>query len=365
MAYTTIDDPTEYFGTTLYTGNETARAITFDGNSDLDVDWIWLKSRSATGNHHVYDTVRGTQKHLRTNLTNVEGTNGGTDGVTAFNSNGFTVGANTGSNADGVTFVGWGWKAGTSFTNDASSTGIGSLDSSGTVNDTAGFAIVKYTGNGTSGATIKHGLSTAPTFMMIRVYDAAAGFQIYSKSLGATKFVYLNTTEAAGTSAGAWNDTAPTSSIFTVGNGGNTNNTENAGLHIAYIFSERQGYSKFGSYTGNNNTDGTFVYTGFRPAWIMIKRSGTENTATNMNGSHWVMLDNKRDPINAGGAAHALTANRSAAEDTSNLTKVDFLSNGFKFRGGADAVNAADTYIYMAFAENPFVTSTGVPTTAR
>ena len=357
MAYTTIDKPSDYFETVTYAGGTTDIS-----SLDFQPDWVWGKKRDGAENHALFDSVRGATKTLNSNTSAVESTRGGS--LTSFDSDGFTMGGSDGiiSNSGSI-YVAWNWVAGTSFTNDASSTGIGSLDSSGTVNDTAGFAIVKYTGNGTSGATIKHGLSTAPTFMMIRVYDAAAGFQIYSKSLGATKFVYLNTTEAAGTSAGAWNDTAPTSSIFTVGNGGNTNNTENAGLHIAYIFSERQGYSKFGSYTGNGNADGPFVYTGFKPAWTLIKRT---DSAT---GGSWILFDNKRganviNPVDVVMAA----SNNQAESDWGTTYDCDYLSNGFKWRyNGTGGYNNADggTYIYMAFAENPFVTSTGVPATAR
>ena len=147
--------------------------------------------------------------------------------------------------------------------------------------------------------------------------------------------------------------------------GASNRGNEDTKSHIGYFFSEKQGYSKFGSYTGTNSTAGPFVYTGFKVAWIMIKRAGTQDTNSNLNGSHWVMVDNKRDPLNDGGTAEALRANLNAQVDTSNLTDIEFLSNGFRFRGGADAVNAADTYVYMAFAENPFVNSKGVPANAK
>ena len=353
MSYTNgLDDPTAYFQVNLHSGDGgTGQTLTFDGNSDLQLDLHWGKCRSEGGREwQVIDTVRGITKGLTTVTAAVEYTE--STYVTAIGSNGYSIGQNNDNNKADETYVSYNWKTGTSFTNDASGTGIGSLDSSGTVNETAGFAIVKYTGNGSSGATIKHGLSTAPTFMMIRVYNAAAGFQVYSKAIGATKFVYLNTTEAAGTSAGAWNNTAPTSSIFTVGNGGNTNN--NGGLHIAYIFSERQGYSKFSSYIGNGNADGNFIFTGQKSAFIMIKRTDT--------AADWEIYDNKRLGFNDDNPP--LYANLSNAEGSND--RISILSNGFKIRASSGNLGAdGGTYIYMAFAENPFVTSTGVPATAR
>ena len=354
MAYTDIDDPSEYFGTTLYTGNETARAITFDGNSDLDVDWIWLKSRSASGNHHVYDTVRGTQKFLRTNLTNAEGTNGGTDGVTAFGSNGFTVGANTGSNQSGVTFVGWGWKAGTSFTNDASSTGIGSIDSAGSFNNDSGFSIVSYTGTGSAG-TIKHGLSTTPKMIIQKNRDETQPWWTYVESIGAGGQLRLNATNAAGSDgATLWNSTAPTSSVFSVGDNTGTNGSSDK--CIAYCFADVKGYSKVsGSYVGNGNVNGSYIHLGFSPSLVIQKEYGA-------SGEYWMMKDNKRETGNQTDAN--LYPNASNAEGDTN--GIDLLSNGFKCRtSGAGSNGSGKLYIYMAWASNPFVTSTGVPTTAR
>ena len=358
MAYTAIDDPSAYFGTTLYTGNETVRAITFDGNSDLDVDWIWLKSRSATGNHHLYDSVRGTQKHLRTNLNSAEGTNSGTDGVTAFSSNGVTIGTNTASNANNVTFVGWGWKAGTSFTNDASSTSIGSIDSAGSVNTDAGFSICSFTGNGTGGASVKHGLSTKPAMMIIKNRDEADSWQVYhhkNTSAPATETLQLNETGATVDTANRWNDTEPTTAILTLGDNPTVN--KNGIKYIVYIFSEKQGYSKFGSYTANANADGTFVYTGFKPAFLLIK-----NTS---QATDWIMYDNKRlgfEPQNK-----EFATNGGAVEANAEDNYVQFSANGFKTRNTGTKTNAdaGDILIYMAFAEQPLVTSTGIPATAR
>ena len=333
MAYTTIDDPSEYFNTLLYTGNENARSLTFSGNSDLDVDWIWLKSRSATGNDHVYDTVRGTQKHLRPNLNALEGSNSGTDGVTAFGSNGFTVGGNTGSNADGVTYVGWGWKK----TADA------------------GFDIVTATGNATN-KTIAHSLSAVPHVMIAKEKSGSVNdWTVYHHKISSapeTDSLILNETNAFQDNATHWNDTAPTSSVFTVGSGSVTN--RNNTTYVYYLFSEKQGFSKFGSYTGNGNADGAFIYTGFRPAWIMLKNIS--------RAASWLIFDDKREGYNVDN--DELVANTTAAEET--YDQLDILSNGFKLRTNGTSANLnGDTYIYMAFADSPFVTSTGVPTTAR
>ena len=356
MAYTTIDDPSAYFNSLIYTGNVTVRALTFDGNSDLAVDWIWLKSRSISGNHHLYDSVRGTQKHLRSNLDSAEGTNGGTDGVTAFSSNGVTIGTNTASNDDGETFVGWGWKAGTSFTNDASSTSIGSIDSAGSVSDVSGFSIVSFTGTGSNG-TIKHGLSTAPDLFIIKRRDSANDWRVGSSALtNFVKHVNLNTTAAESDLAAAFNSTGPTTSVFSVGTSVSTN--ASGGTYIAYCFSSIKGYSKVGSYTGNNSvTDGTFVYTGFKPAFVMVKLIDSQT-------DNWIMQDNKINSFN-GASSQRLRPNSSGAEFTST-NEIDFLSNGFKCRGDDGEFNGDGfSYIYMAFAESPFVTSTEVPATAR
>jgi len=351
--YTTIDNPELFFQTKKYTGTGSSNSITLDGSENMQPDWVWIK-RLTAADHKLTDSVRGVTKVIESNNTAEESTD--SNGLTAFNSDGFTVGSSASFNSNTVGFVSWNWKAGTSFSNDASSTSIGSLDSSGSVNETAGFSIVTYVGNGSSGATIKHGLSTVPTFMMIRVYDAAAGFQVYSKALGNTKFAgYLNATDAAGTSAGPWNNTTPTSSVFTVGNGGNTNN--NGGTHIAYIFSERQGFSKQGVYTGNGNANGAFVYTGFKPAWVMIKSTAS--------GEDWFIWDNKRPGFNKSFNPY-LQPNTNNAEYDGSGAFAQLLSNGFKINGTSSYLNSSGgTYIYLAFAESPFTTSTGIPTTAR
>ncbi len=348
MAYTTIDKPTDYFETKLYTGNGGTQNIT---GLDFAPDWVWLKSRSNGNYHNLCDTVRGVNKQLYSNDNTAEASK--TTVLTAFNSDGFTLGSESDINGSGRTFVSWNWKAGTSFTNDASSTGIGTLDSSGSVNETAGFSIVSYTGNGSAGATVKHGLSTAPQFLIGKARNTSGeDWFTGNSSIGFNKYIKLNSTHAAQTFSGTFNDTAPNTSVVTLGNNGITNS--GSYNYIMYCFSERKGYSKFGSYTGNGNTDGTFVYTGFKPAWVMLK-------ATSATGS-WNIADSKRSPENE--VDEQVQANLSNAESTS--FDFDFTSNGFKARTTDAARNGSGvSYIYMAFSNSSFVNSSGVPATAR
>ena len=331
MAYTTIDDPSAYFQTTLYTGNGSTNAITNSGNSDLQPDWVWIKKRSATENHALYDSVRGTTKTLYSNLTDAEYTE--STSLTAFDSNGFTLGSDGIVNANTGTYVSWNWKE----------------------SATAGFDIVSYTGDGSSGLTVSHSLSAVPSVMIIKNRSGSYSWAVYhhkNTSAPETETLFLDTTDATSDRVNEFNDTAPTSSIFTVGDGNSVNNSSEN--FIAYLFAEKQGYSKFGSYTGNGSTDGTFIYTGFKPAFVIFKK--TSATA------NWSVRDNKRDSFNAGDTN--LFANLVDAESSSN--DVDFLSNGIKLRNAGSNWNSSSaTYIYMAFAENPFVTSTGVPATAR
>jgi hypothetical protein len=355
MSYTNgLDNPELYFQTKLYTGNGSTQSITLDGDEDMQPDWVWIKSRGDTSNHRVYDSVRGATKVIYSNLTNVEGTD--SNGVTAFNSDGFSLGNEGQSNGSGVNFASWNWKAGTSFTNDASSTGIGSIDSTGSVNTDAGFSIVSYTGTGSNG-TIKHGLSSAPNMVIVKERNGTGQWSVQSTSLSAAdKVLHLQSTAASATKADHFNSTFPTNSVFSVGTSGNTNGSSQT--FIAYCFADIQGYSKFGNYTGNGNADGTFVYTGFKPAFILLK------DYTSGSGYNWVLLDNKRDPSN--GLDKRLQASSNLAEYTDVSNFCDFTSNGFKWTGSHANWNGSGVgYIYMTFAENPFVTSTGVPATAR
>ena len=335
MAYTDIDDPSAYFQTKLYTGNGGTNAITFDGNSDLQPDWVWIKNRTLSGGyaHNLFDSVRGTNKKLVTNDTRAETSE--TNGLNSFNSDGFTLGEDSGTeevNRDGGVQVSWNWKK--------------SAD--------AGFDIVSYTGNATA-RTISHSLSAVPAWMIIKCRsEDGHSWKVYHKSIGATKTLALQNNGAPDDDANYHGDTEPTSSVFTIGSNGDVN--DNGETFIAYLFAEKQGFSKFGSYIGNGQADGTYVHLGFSPAWIMRKKtSGTEN---------WTIHDNKRDTHNV--TFKRLLANDNGAEYDSASNQVDLLSNGFKCRASNDGGNADDgQYIYMAFAEQPFVTSTGVPATAR
>jgi hypothetical protein len=348
MAYTDIDKPSDYFNTVLYTGNGSSNhAITGVG---FQPDLNWHKIRNDVDWHMVNDSVRGANYAIYPNATNAEGNV--PTGLKSFDSDGFTVGSLPDSNQNNGLFASWNWKAGTSFTNDASGTGIGSIDSAGSVSDVSGFSIVSYTGTGSAG-TIKHGLSATANFMIIKNRDAARSWNVYFGDQ--TKYMYLNDTSAqadAGTII--WNNTAPTSSVFSIGTDNGVN--QSGEKYIAYVFSQKQGYSAMGTYVGNSSTNGTFVYTGMKPAWVMFRKAAGTGS--------WAIQDNKRTPFNV--QQKSLFANLVDVETDSANDAVDFLSNGFKFRSDTANYNTnGDTYIFMAFAEESFVSSTGVPATAR
>ena len=347
MAYITFQ-PSDYFNTKLYTGTGASNVITGVG---FQPDWLWIKNRSTTSSHIVQDAVRGATKQVYPDLTNAEVT--GTDGVSSFDSDGFTVGTGVSFNGSGHNIVSWNWKANGS----GSANTDGSISSTVSASTTSGFSIVKYTGNLTSGANIGHGLGVKPAMIIIKNLDATESWLCYHTSLGATKHIKLNVTEAAGTATSRFNDTEPTTSLFTVGNDPQTNGNGND--MIAYCFAEKKGFSKFGSYTGNGNADGAFIYTGFKPAFVLAKRTNAVES--------WVMFDNKRDPHNVVG--HVLHPNNNTVESdqtSGTLYVMDFLSNGFKLKGTDTLVNGSgSTYIYMAFAEAPLVGSNNVPCTAR
>ena len=352
MAYTSIDDPTAYFQTVLYTGNGQARALTFDGNSDLQPNWVWIKDRDNVRDHQLFDSVRGVGKILLSNSTAAEGDDN--NRLSAFNSNGFSVGTNTTVNDNSQKYVAWNWKAGTSFSNDASSTSIGSIDSAGSVNTDAGFSIVSYTGTGSTG-TVAHGLGVKPSFLIYKNRATTDSWNVQSDGL--TSYDYylrLNSTGSQNNNIDV-GPTAPTSTVVTVGSHAQQNGDGNA--MILYAFAEKQGYSKFGNYIGTagNNGDAPFIYTGFKPAWFMVKNAGAT--------SAWEIYDSKILGYND--QNHQFRAN---ANDALSAVSdyVDFVSNGIKIRHNSTGINEdGDNFIYMAFAENPFVTSTGVPTTAR
>ena len=348
-----IDKPTDHFETKLYTGTGSSLA-----NSSLNFqpDFTWIKGRSGATEHVLTDSVRGVTKELSSNDSGAEETVA--QGLTAFGSNGFTVGTDGSYNTSSATYSSWNWKAGTAFTNDASATGIGTIDSTGSVNTDAGFSIMSYTGNGSAGANFAHGLEVKPACVIVKRRNASSNWQFVSKALSATPFgsgnyLKLNSTDGMGTNTAVWN-TEPTSSLIYLQANSDTN--ASGGTYVCYAFAEKQGYSKFGSYTGNGSTDGTFVYTGFKPAFFLVKKSSA-------GGNWWSMFDNKRlasfNPVDA-----RLFPNVANAESTSD--SLDFVSNGVKFRAtDTDYNGSGATYIYMSFAENPFVTSTGVPATAR
>ena len=346
MAYTTIDDSSAYFQTDLYTGTGSSLANTFDGNSDMQPDFVWIKERNGVADHALYDSSRGVQEQLESNTTTAETTEA--TGLTAFGSDGFTVGALAQVNTSSDTYVAWGWKANGGTTTAFSESGN---NPGGTyqANTTAGFSIVTYTGTGAAG-TVTHGLGVAPKFIIIKNRGVADPWAVYYGD--ATDYLVLNTLAATVDDAAWWNDTAPSSTVFTV----NTDHSVNADGedYIAYCFAEVQGYSKFGSYVGNGNANGPFVYTGFKPALVICKRTDSTND--------WGIVDSKRETYN--GATKTLFADLTNAE--SSTYTVDLLSNGFKPSSNHSIFNqSGGSYIYMAFAENPFVTSTGVPTTAR
>ena len=363
MAYTNIDDPSAFFQTALYTGDgSTSLAITNDGNSDLKPDWVWFKRRDSGANHNLFDSSRGATKMLYSDLTNAEYTNA--QSLKTFNTDGFTLGNYGTVNAGSGTFVAWQWKVNGGTTTSLSS----NINSVCQVNQDAGISIVTYscTGGG-NGQAVQHGLGLVPQVIITknRTDTSYSDWITYHHSIGYTNFLKLNTNVAqAGSSP--YNGGAPTNLTYNV-----SIDLVETKDYVSYVFAPIQGYSKFGSYIGNGSGtsdgtfDGPFVYTGFKPAWLMIKRSSYSA------GDGWTMYDNARPP-RAGSTTYSnyidnkIGADSTAAAQGAVYDAVDFLSNGFKIRTGRAGTNASgSTYIYMAFAENPFVTSTGTPTTAR
>ncbi len=332
MAYTTIDKPTDYFETKLYSGNGGTQNIT---GLDFAPDWVWIKERTSTSDNMLYDTVRGATNRLESNTTDDEASSA--TQLNAFNSDGWTTGSSAGTNESGQTYVSWNWLAG----GTASSNTDGSITSSVSANTTAGFSIVSYTGTG-SNATVGHGLGVAPSVIIVKPRNSSSeGFAMYHKGIASdaeTDFIRLDETNAAADNANYWNDTAPTSTVFSIGTDSATNGTTN---NIAYCFAEVKGYSKFGSYTGNGGNQ--FIYTGFKPAFVIEKRSS--------NTSEWDVYDNKRNTFNS--VTKVLKPNANDAEAT--YSGLNFLSNGFEVLGSLN--DSGQTLIYLAFAETPFVTA--------
>lgn len=327
-----IPDGRVAMAATLYNGTGAAQNInnTVNGVS-FQPDLVWFKSRNITENHQLFDSVRGVQKSLYSNLTTQELTD---PGVNTFNTNGFNS-----SNANGYTYVGWQWKGGgTPVSNTA-----GSITSSVSANPTAGFSVVTWTGTG-SNATIGHGLGVTPAMIILKPRNSADNWPVWHSIFAVNEYVYLNLTNAKASYSLFMNSTLPTSTVISLGTWANVNTASQT--MVAYCFAPVAGYSAFGSYTGNGSADGPFVYLGFRPRFIMRKKTS--------GVARWIVEDSAREPSNV--ANTALYPNYSTAEEVSTVNwGIDFLSNGFKIRSTDTDSNASgDTYIYMAFAEVPF-----------
>jgi hypothetical protein len=330
------DIPADYFNPVTYTGNGTGQSITGVG---FQPDWVWIKSRSDVDNNVLQDSVRGVTKQLFSSTTDAETSY--TNGVTSFDADGFTVATSNWSNENGQTRVAWNWKAGGS----AVANTDGTIASQVSANTKAGFSIVTYTGQ-TTADTVGHGLEQPLDFIIVKNRDTTNQWAVYSRALGSDVFTYLNNTQAAVSgNTSVWNNTDPTSSVFSIGTSNSTSGASSGDELVAYCFHSVEGFSKFGSYTGNGSADGPFVYTGFRPAYVMVKRTS--------NSGEWTIYDNKRSAFNL--TDKNLKANNVTAEVVSGNNSIDIVSNGFKLRGFGSTSNASgDTYIYMAFAEMPY-----------
>ena len=345
MAYTTINKSTDYFNTVLYTGNFSTNAITGVGFAP---DFVWIKERSSTSSHVLGNIISGPTKRLQSNNTDAEGTLSNV--LTSFDSDGFTNGADNGVNQNGETYVSWNWDGGGA----GSANTAGSINSTVSANTTSGFSIVAYTGTG-SNATVGHGLGVAPRVVICKDRTNANNWRSYFSQLGNTNALNLNAVDASFASTNSWNSTSPTSNVFSIGTNSNVN--ASSANHIAYCFAEKQGYSKFGSYTGNGSTNGPFVYTGFKPAFVITKRIDS-------SGGGWGINDNKRPNYNPENLY--LVANDGQAEASDGSWTMDLLSNGWKARYNNGHFNAAGgSYIYMAFAKAPLVGTNNIPANAR
>ncbi len=355
MAYTTINKHTDHFNTKLWTGTGANLSITGVGHQP---DFTWIKNRANTDDHNLFDVLRGfsTDSLLRSNTSGAATDT--TEGIKSFDSDGFSLGNNGSSNGNGQGMVSWNWKA-----NGAGSANTdGSINSTVSVNTTAGFSIVSYTGNETQGATVGHGLGVTPKIILVKNRDSTLGdgevdWVMYHESTGNTKGTVLNSNAATETVNGFWNDTSPTSSVFTIGGGsqgGRYKTNKNNDGYIAYCFAEKTGYSKFGSVNGNGNASGTFVYTGFAPSFVLYRK---------YNGAgDWYFVDNKRPGYNDNDKR--LYANTNQAEETYDF--INLYSNGFKLTNSTHTYtnDSSGTYMYMAFGQS-LVGSNNVPCTAR
>ena len=358
MAYTTIDDPSAHFHIQLYTGNgSSGNSITNDANAgDFKPDWLWIKPRSLSDNHVALDSTRGQTKRIKINSTDAQDTDG--TALITFETDGFDLDTTDQNfNQNSATYVAWQWKANGGSLTTASESGS-NVGYSRQVNTTAGFAIIKYTGIG-SGAAVIHGMGATPSFFTVKRLSGG-GYSWYTYHHKNTQYphtdnLYLNNQDGTTDNDTVWNDQAPSSTEIKLGTNGGVN--EDGVEYIMYAFAEKQGYSKFGVYTGNGDADGPFIYTGFKPAWVLFKRNngGSEN---------WGIFDNRRNTQQGNPRDLYLMPSASNA-DSSESDSIDFLSNGFKWRISSGFRNAAgDTFVYVAFAEHPFVSSEGVPVTA-
>jgi len=344
-----INKSTDYFDISTWTA--TTSAIS---NLGFSPDWVWIKSTDSANGHILFDTIRGANERLSSASSAAESTR--TDELMSFDSNGYTLGSSGNTNDTNpfnASYVGWSWRGSDS---SAVSNTDGSITSTVSANTTSGFSIVSYTGTG-SNATVGHGLGVAPSWIVIKGRNQTEDWTTYHISTGNTKNVILNSTAVPDTSTTYWQDTSPTSSVFYLGS--STRPNTSGGTYIAYCFAEKKGFSKFGSYTGNGNSDGTFIYTGFKPAFVIMKRTDTTG--------NWLLFDNNRS--SSGGSnliQQYLYPNLNDAEDSDATRGIDFLSNGFKQRNDFSAINASGgSYIYMAFAEQPLVGTNNIPATAR
>jgi len=356
MAYTTVDDPSLYFHIQTWTGtsDDSTKTITNSANAgDFKPDWLWIKARSgtySTRDNALYDSSRGATARLESNATDAEAT----DSNNVFNTNGFTLTANYSINGPSTNHVGWQWKVNGGTT---SSNSNGSITTTVQANTSAGISIVLYT-SASGGQTIGHGLGVVPEMYWIKKRNAAGDdWFVYHSALGEGKKIRLSGNNGQESDTNIWQNTAPTTTVASLQNDGGGVNVSTGGTknYVGYFFNSVKGYSKIGSYSGNGDADGTFVYTGFRPAWLLFKESGA-------NGEHWRIFDSTRSTSNQ--VDDHLFASTNGAESAE--TGCDFLSNGFKWRNSDAHQNGnGKTYIYMAFAEHPFVSSKGTPVNAR
>ena len=343
--------PSDHFNTKIYTGNNTA-GQSYTGLG-FQPDFVWSKSRTAGNYHGAWDSVRGVEKLMYPTVTNAQTTT--TDGLSAFGADGITFGAN-GTTGDSSNFVNWCWKMGTT-----SGATFGSADitpSAYSINTTTGQGVYTYSGTGSSAQTVAHGLGIAPDWVIIkRIEDNGHGWQTTNTKLGFTHTLKIESNGAVSTSTPWWNDTAPTSDVVNIG--GDSWNNLSGKTFVMYCFTNKRGYSKFGAYEGNGNNDGPFIYTGFRPAFVILK----ESVGGNAGGG--IMYDNKR-PTTYNVNQDYLQANDAAVEVNASTYAIDFLSNGFKIGASNGVINGGgNSYIYTAFAEFPFVSSNSIPTVAR